>query len=249
MIDIHCHLLPGIDDGPGVVADAIAMAQAAVEAGITTTICTPHMIAQYPNLPEDVVSGVDAFRAELASAGVELEIVPGGEISMDWLPRMSDDAVRAATLGGNGRWILLEVPFRGWPIHLPAMLTDLEIRGFGVVLAHPERNSSVQASPDRMREIVGRGALVQLTASSFTGDHGPRARQAAEALLRNGMAHFLASDAHSATWRPPELLPGLEAAADAIDSTSDALRWMVDDGPRALLAGGAIRPPRLGLRR
>ena len=69
MIDIHCHLLPGIDDGPGVVADAIAMAQAAVEAGITTTICTPHMIAQYPNLPEDVVSGVDAFRAELASAG------------------------------------------------------------------------------------------------------------------------------------------------------------------------------------
>jgi protein-tyrosine phosphatase len=97
---------------------------------------------------------------------------------------------------------------------------------------------------------VGRGALVQLTAASFIGEHGPAARRAALMLLAGGVAHFLASDAHSAgPWRPPELEEGLQAAADGIDTHPQSLRWMVEDGPAAVIEGRPVRPPRLTPRR
>ena len=149
-------------------------------------------------------------------------------------------------MGGGGRWLLLEMPFQGWPIKLPQILADLEIRGYGVILAHPERAEAVQRAPDRMRDIVGRGALVQLTAQSLLGELGQSAQRAARMLLAGGVAHFIASDAHSAgPWRPPGMEEGLAAAADAIDVHIQALSWMVEDGPAAVLEGGPVRPPRL----
>ena len=155
-----------------------------------------------------------------------------------------------ASIGGGGRWLLLEMPFQGWPLTLPALLADLEIRGYGAIIAHPERAEAIQRAPDRMRDLVGRGALVQLTAGSFLGEHGPAARRAALMLLAGGVAHFLASDAHSAgPWRPPELEEGLQAAADGIDVHPQTLRWMVEDGPAAVIEGRPVRPPRFTPRR
>ena len=245
MIDLHCHLLPGVDDGPGSVRDAVLMARAAADAGTTTVVCTPHMHPRYPTPPAVVHDGVRDLQARLEAADVPLEVLTGGEIGLEHLPAMSDADLGMACLG-RGDWLLLEMPWRGWPLRLPDTLRDLEIRGYGVVIAHPERAEAVQRSPDRMRDIVGRGALVQVNASSLLGEHGREAQRAAATLLRSGWVHFLASDAHSAgPWRPPGLGDGLAEAARVLRVEPDALRWMVEDGPRAVVEGRPVRPPRL----
>ncbi len=231
------------------MGEAVEMARVAWEHGTRTVVCTPHMIDRYPTEPARVHEGVHALREALEEAGIGLTVAPGAEISLDWLPRMSDADLAMASVGGAGRWLLLEMPFAGWPIGLPETLRDLEIRGYRVILAHPERAEAVQRQPDRMRDLIGRGALVQLTAGSFLGDHGPAARRTALMLLAGGAAHLLASDAHSAgPWRPPEIEPGLQAAADGIDAHPQTLSWMVREGPEAILDGGPVRPPRIGTR-
>jgi protein-tyrosine phosphatase len=246
VIDLHSHLLPGIDDGPSSMRDSVAMARAAYDTGVRTMVCTPHMAPGYPTEPGRVHEAVGALREALDAAEVPLEILPGGEIALDWIEGMSESDLLLASIGGEGRWVLLEMPFRGWPLRLPAILRDLEMRGYGAILAHPERAEAIQRAPDRMRDIVGRGALVQLTASSFLGEHGPAARRAALLLLAGNAAHFLASDAHSAgPWRPPDLDAGLQAAADALDAHPQTLSWMVREGPAAVVEGRPVRPPRL----
>lgn len=250
MIDLHAHLLPGLDDGPASLAGSVDMGRAAHAAGIRTMVCTPHMIDRYPTDPRVAVEQVELVREALDVAGVPLEILQGAEIALPYMARLDDEALRMASVGGGGRWLLLEMPFQGWPIALPQLLADLELRGYGAIIAHPERAESIQRAPDRMRDLVGRGALVQLTASSFLGEHGPAARRAALMLLAGGVAHFLASDAHSAgPWRPPALEEGLQAAADGIDVHPQTLRWMVEDGPAAVVEGRPVRPPRLTPRR
>jgi protein-tyrosine phosphatase len=249
VIDLHSHLLPAIDDGPSRMKDSVEMARVAVEAGTTTMVCTPHILGRKPPTPEKIADGVDSLRAELARAEISLDIVTGAEIDLDALERLDDETLRALTFGGNGTWLLLEMPFRRWPTDLGAILDDLEVRGFRAVLAHPERAAAVQRQPDRLKEAVGRGALCQLTASSFTGDHGADAERTAEQLLALGWAHLLASDAHSATWRPPGLLQGLAAASAHLGCGAGELSWMVREGPALVLAGEDARPPRLSAAR
>jgi protein-tyrosine phosphatase len=245
VIDLHCHLLPGIDDGPASVRESLDMARAAVAAGTTTVACTSHMHPRYPTPPAVVHAAVRDLSERLTALDVPLRVVPGGEIALDHLPRMSDADLSMACLG-QGDWLLVELPFRGWPLGLADTLRDLEIRGYGVIIAHPERAEAVQRAPDRMRDVVGRGALVQMNAGSLTGDHGRDARRTAETLLAAGWAHFIASDAHSAgPLRPPGLAEGLGAAGAALRVAPDALRWMVEDGPRAVVEGRPVRPPRL----
>jgi protein-tyrosine phosphatase len=248
VIDLHSHLLPGIDDGPRTMDDTLEMARMAVADGVTTMVCTPHMAPLYPHTTaEGVRAGVEAARAALAEAEIPLEVLPGAEIAMDWVGRMSDDDLRAASLGGNGTWLLLEMPFRGWPVGVTALLNDLELRGFRVVLAHPERAGGVQSAPERMRDLVGRGALVQVTAGSLTGEHGRMARQTARTLLRNGLVHLIASDSHAPDRRVPGVSEGLAGAAHALRVEPHDMRWMVEEGPRLVLAGGDVRPPRFGV--
>ena len=245
MIDLHCHLLPGIDDGPRSMSDAVTMARAAVAAGTTAMVCTPHMHPRFPTRPATVLAGVAALAERLREEDVPLEVYAGGEIALGHLPKMSDADLAMACLG-SGSWLLLEMPFRGWPLGLAETVRDLEIRGYRVVLAHPERAESIQRTPDRLRDIVGRGALVQITAESLTGDNGTAARRTAQVLLAGGAAHIIASDAHSAgPWRPPGLTAGLEAAAKSLRVESEALSWMVYEGPAAIVAGRPVKPPRL----
>jgi protein-tyrosine phosphatase len=250
VIDLHAHLLPGLDDGPASLAASVEMARAAHEAGIRKVACTPHVSERFPTEPATIVEAVRVLGEALEAADVPLEVVPGAEIALPQLARLGDDDLRMASLGAGGRWLLLEMPFQGWPLSLPQQLADLEMRGYGAIIAHPERAEAIQRAPDRMRDLVGRGALVQLTASSFLGEHGPAARRAALMLLAGGVAHFLASDAHSAgPWRAPELEEGLQAAADGIDVHPQTLRWMVEEGPAAVLGGRPVRPPRFTPRR
>jgi len=184
---------------------------------------------------------------ELAAAGIELEIVSGAEIAVEAIDRLGDDELRLLSLNDSG-WLLLESPFEGWPVRLPKLIGELEIRGFRVLIAHPERAEAIQHNPDRLRDLVGRGALVQSNASSFLGDHGRLVKQTAELLLRNELIHVLASDAHSATWRPPGVGAGRDVAARALGVWPQDLDWMIEDGPRQILAGGVVRPPRFAPR-
>ena len=245
MIDLHSHILPRIDDGPDSDADSVEMARRVAADGATAIACTPHRTDRTPTSPRQVAEGIADLQPKIDAAGIALRLLPGLEIRIDQARVMDEEELRAASLGGTGRWVLIEMPFQGWPLDLPDLLTALEVRGLGALIAHPERAQSVQASPDRLRDVVGRGALVQLTAASVTGDNGPRAQRTAVQLLRAGFAHVIASDAHSPTWRPPGLTDALTAAARALKTTPEELRWMVDDIPRAIVEDREVRPPRL----
>ena len=247
MIDLHNHLLPGLDDGPADVAGSLEMARVAVAAGITTMACTPHVAATYPNRAGQIRSAVVRLRGELEAAELPLEICPGAEISTDVIDRLDDDELRLLSLNDSG-WLLVEAPFAGWPLRLPTLIGELEIRGFRVLIAHPERAQAIQHNPDRLRDLVGRGALAQGNASSFVGDHGRVVAKTAQLLMRNGLIHVLASDAHSATWRPPGVGEGQKVAARALGVWPEDLDWMVAEGPRQILDGGAVRPPRFASR-
>ena len=245
MIDLHSHILPGIDDGSERDRDSVQMARLAAADGISVVACTPHRGYHYDITPAQVADGIAALQPQIDAEGIPVQLVSGLEIAIDRALVMDEAELRAATLGGNGRWLLIEMPFQGWPLELPDLLTKLEMQGFSAVLAHPERSSSVQAMPDRMRDLVGRGALVQITAQSLTGENGPRPLRCAEHLLHVGFAHIIASDMHTPTYRPPGIAEGLKEAALMFHAKPDDLRWMVDDVPRAVLDGKDVRPPRL----
>ena len=247
MIDLHAHLLPALDDGPGSLAGSVDMARAAHAAGIRTMVCTPHMSDRYPTDPRAVEDGVAVVSEALDLAGVPLRVLQGGEIALSHLARLDEEGLRAASIGGGGRWLLLEMPFQGWPIALPQILADLEIQGYGVDPRPPgagrvdPARPGPHARPGGPRRARAAHGGVASSASTDRPRGGP-----ALMLLAGGVAHFLASDAHSAgPWRPPELEEGLQAAADGIDVHPQALRWMVEDGPAAVIEGRPVRPPRL----
>jgi protein-tyrosine phosphatase len=201
VIDLHSHILPGLDDGAAKMEDALAIAQAAVADGISLVAATPHVREDYPTTPEQMERQVELVRRQLRESGLALELLPGGEIALDRLPELGDDELRRFGLAGNPKYVLLETPYLGWPLALEETLFQLELRGFRVVLAHPERNGDVQASPELLAPLVERGLLVQLTAASLDGRLGEGPRKTSLRLLELGLVHLLASDAHAPTLR------------------------------------------------
>ncbi len=242
MIDLHSHLLPGIDDGPRTTDDSLEMARVALAAGITDVVCTPHMSQRYPTPVEWMAESVVELRAALNAAEIPLNIHSGGEIRLDWFGELGDEELLAASIAGTGRWLLLEMPAEGWPLELGSILDGLAVRGIGAVLAHPERCAAVQRAPDRLWDPVGRGALVQINAGSLTGEHGSAPQRTAKKLIATGLCHLLASDSHSATWRPPEMEPGLAEAAMVLRCEPDDLVDLVQDTPAKILAGERVSP-------
>ncbi len=142
VIDLHSHILPRIDDGPSSDADSVEMARRVAGDGATAIACTPHRTARTPTTPAQVAEGIAALQPLIDAEGIPLRLLPGLEIRIDQAGRMDEQELAAASLGGGGRWLLIEMPFQGWPLELPELLTALEIRGFGAVIAHPERAHS-----------------------------------------------------------------------------------------------------------
>lgn len=238
MIDLHTHILPGLDDGPRTMDGSIEMARSMVAEGIGTVAATPHVRSDYPTTPGRMERGVHELAAALADAGVPLELVPGGEVAIDVLPSMPGEDLRRFTLGGSARHLLVETPYAGWPVELHECLYDLRRKGFVPVLAHPERNPEVQRHPELIEPFVAGGVLIQLTAASVDGRLGAASKAAAAALLRRGLAHLVASDAHGPTVRAA----GMTAARDALRDPGLWHRLTVAV-PESILAS---RPPRQG---
>jgi protein-tyrosine phosphatase len=242
VIDLHCHILPGIDDGPETLAGSLELARAAVADGIAVVAATPHVRDDWPTTPQSMERLVRELRIALEREAIPLDVRPGGEVALDELPRLGD-TVRRYALAGNPRYLLVEMPYRGWPLDIAHKFFDLLARGITPVLAHPERNSDVQEQPERLAPLVEQGALVQLTAASVDGRLGRRARSTSFRLLDLELAHLIASDAHAPSVRTLTLT----AAAEAVGG-GDLARWLTLDVPAAIANDGAV-PTRPALRR
>lgn len=241
MIDLHTHILYGVDDGPATLEGSLALARAFVEAGVDTVAATPHVREDFPTAVDTMQARVAELRAALAAAGIPLEVRSGGEIAIERLGSLQTDERRRFGLGGDTGYLLLEFPYYGWPLELATRVGELRSLGLRPILAHPERNPDVQSSPERLLPIVRAGALVQVTASSVDGRLGRRAKRAVSALLELGLVHVLASDAHAPDSRRLSMVPALAGLHD------DRLAgWLTEEVPEAILAGETLaeRPPR-----
>jgi protein-tyrosine phosphatase len=243
VIDLHAHVLPGVDDGPATLEESLGILRAAAAEGVTRIAATPHVRDDYPTAPETMERLVSELGSAAREAGIPLEVLRGGELDLAFLRRLDDAVLRRFGLGGNPGLLLLEFPYSGWPLDLRELVFDLSLRGFTLVLAHPERNAEVQEAPERLRPLVEAGVAVQLTAASVDGRVGRRAQHCARTLLDSGLADLLASDAHTPSVRQVGLVEALEALGDP-----ELGRWLVDDVPAALLAGAPL-PPRPERRR
>ncbi len=237
MIDLHSHLLPGIDDGAADLDTALALARAAVAAGITHSVLTPHFQpGVFDNALDDVRARSDRFRLDLQQAGIALEIAVAGEVraspeALDWCT--------SGTLPLLGRWdgmdvVLLEFPHGQLPPGSANLVAWLQRQGVRALVAHPERNKDVIRRLDAIAPLVAEGALLQITADSVAGGFGPLAQARAVELLERGWVTVLASDAHNLAHRPPRLEPGRLAAARIV---GDAAAWrLVRENPARIAA-------------
>lgn len=195
--DLHCHILPGLDDGVGDWDEAVALARNAAKSGASRVVATPHVMrGVYYSSPDDIKAKVDELRIRLEDSGVALEVIPGAEVYLAAGVAREYRAGRLQTIGESG-YLLVELPSLYLPGYAFQELFDLRVAGAGVVLAHPERNRELCRRRDAIEELRDTDVFFQVNAGSFTGVYGRQARACADWLLREGIAHFIGSDAHS----------------------------------------------------
>jgi protein-tyrosine phosphatase len=239
MIDLHCHLLPGIDDGPDTMADALGMARDEVDAGIRTAVATPHVDQRWGVTTRSIGPAVDELRAALAADNIALEVVSGAEVSIGRWMRL-DPTERAEAALGDGPYVLVEMPhFQGVTGFDRALRTRLST-GERLILAHPERCPAFHRRPEILASLVGAGALTSVTAGALAGRFGESVRRFSLQLLESGLVHNVASDAHDQRGRPPGIDEGLAAADRVLPGTLGLREWLTVEVPAAVLAGDSI---------
>jgi protein-tyrosine phosphatase len=242
MIDLHAHLLPGVDDGPPDLPSALALAGAAVAGGTRVMAATPHIGYTHGVEPGGLAARLAELRAALAQAAIPLEVAVGGELAPDRALDLSDDELAAIALG-DSRCLLLECPFTRAGDLMGRLVAHLQQRGFRVLLAHPERSPSFLGDADALRVLVERGACAQLTAGSLAGVFGGAVQRASRTFLEQGLVHAVASDAHAAAGGRSPALGTIVAAALAGWRQEPALAtWLCADAPRALLEDAELPP-------
>ena len=237
MIDLHCHILPALDDGALDLPDSIGMALQARADRIATVCATPHIRHDHDVAIERLPGLVAALNGELERREIAVRIVPGGEVAETALARLSDEHLRAVTLGAAGGWILLEPAPGPLGDTLHDAVDQLAARGLRVVLAHPERHAGA-GFEQRLEAFAAQGCLIQWTAAFV-------AEEPSDIVLRlaaRGLVHLLASDAHSSHGgRPVALRAGYARLAGVLDDATIA--WMAHEAPTAILRGEPVTPP------
>ncbi len=245
MIDIHCHILPDVDDGASGLEQSLEMARIAHADGIEKIAATPHAFnGVYVNSVQKILEQCERLIGELDKAGIEIELLPGAEVH--FCPGMASKVREGAiqTINGSGRYMLLEFPVHAMPPRYKEDIFELGLANVTPIIAHPERNAFFHFHPEALRELVEMGCLVQITAASILGGMGRGPAESALKMLRTRTAHIIASDAHSPDKRPPVLSPAVDAAAKILGSREEALR-MVLDRPSAILRGEPVEVPPL----
>ncbi|MCP4665705.1 MAG: hypothetical protein GY849_04990 [Deltaproteobacteria bacterium] len=235
MIDLHCHILPGADDGAGSEEESLAMARLAVEDGVRAIVATPHALnGVYTNPAGKIISQVAALREALSKSNIELELYAGADVHLcpHILKRIQKG--EACTINNAMKYILLELPSRTILRGVKEEVFSLKVNGITPIITHPERNALIQQDAEALYELVSMGALAQVTAMSVTGGFGTFVARSAENLLRNRLVHMIVSDAHSPDYRPPVLSRAVERAAEILGDHEEAER-MVQSVPNAIL--------------
>lgn len=234
MIDLHCHILPGIDDGAADVSVSLAMARAAVADGIEIQACTPHILpGLYANTGPRIRAATAELQARLDDEGVPLRLVVGADAHMtpDMASKLRSDAI--PTLADT-RYVLVEPPHHVAPPYFEGFFFDLLVAGYVPILTHPERLTWIEAHYPKMARLVAAGVWMQVTAGSLTGSFGRRPLYWAERMLNEGLVHILATDAHGADRRRPNLAAGRDAAARWVGA--EEAERLVASRPRAILS-------------
>jgi len=237
MIDIHCHILPGFDDGPSDWDTAIEMCRIAAADGITHIVATPHMKeGVYNPSKQDVLAAVTELNRRVSGVH-NLRILAGADVhfSADLVARIKAGDIPLI----NGKnYFLLELPSTTIPVGLRQLVFDLRVMGVCPILTHPERHPAIQGHEEKLQEFIIGGAFVQITAMSLTGKFGAAAKQSAEKMLGMDCVHSIASDAHSATTRTPELSRAVARASQIVGA--DKARKLVDQIPSMIIEGRRI---------
>ena len=242
LVDIHSHILPGVDDGAATVEEALEMLRIAELDGIDRIVATPH-VPPKPGvdlIPEQIVALVGSLNEMVSNNAIPIEILVGSEIRVE--PNIVESLQRGDMLTLNGSpYVLLELPLFGeWPAHVRDTIFDLQMAGYVPVLAHVERYPAVQRDPDLLEELVSTGVLMQVNADSIMGNSGGRARATARRLLRSHMAHIVASDAHSPRSRAPRIALAYERISSLV--AVEYAEWM-HNASEAIVNGAPIFPP------
>lgn len=212
MIDVHIHILPGLDDGPRNMEDSLAMARQAVTDGIRAVVATPHVApGLYNNSKSRILDATKEFREQLKANVIPLEVYAGAEYLLD--PDLSRllKAGEALTIGDGGIYLLVELPFTGIPLYARETLSKIVMQGITPIIAHPERSQVFLEEPERLLPLL-EFALGQCTSGSLTGLFGRRVQQVAAQYLKKGCYHFIGTDAHGTGRRNPVLSEGRDAA-------------------------------------
>lgn len=237
MIDLHCHILPGIDDGPADLEGSLAMAREHVARGTSTVIATPHVSWDYPTTTDEITAGVATVNAALREEGIPLEVLAGAEVALTRAVDLSPEQLAGLRLG-DGPWLLLEAPISVDSPGVEGLVGIVQSRGVRVLLAHPERCASFHTDPDLLARLVAGGCLAQVTANALTGFFGRTVQAAARRYVDAGLVHVVSSDSHDATHRSPGMVREMDEAGYA-----PLTEWMGEQVPRSLLAGIPY-PPR-----
>lgn len=245
MIDLHSHVLPGVDDGVRDADEALALLASMARDGVRMVAATPHLRADHPRVDPDELAGqVAALQASADAAGIDIELFVGGEVDMAWAYRAGIDELRRVSFRQRGTDLLLEAPYGPLAPAFEGVVALLHQRGYRVLLAHPERNPTFKVEPRRLSALVADGVLLQVGADSLTElPRRSRTRRLASALVAEGLAHVLASDSHgTGSGRHPSLSA---AGAVAERLAPGSARRLLVDAPAAVLAGEALPRQRL----
>ncbi|HEY0309141.1 MAG TPA: CpsB/CapC family capsule biosynthesis tyrosine phosphatase [Acidobacteriaceae bacterium] len=228
MIDIHHHLLWGLDDGSDSLETTLSMARWASDQGITHIVATSHASTHWTFQPDAVAAKAEELRTLLTAESIQLTIGTGCDFHLSY-DNLTDIRItpRKYTING-GDYLLIELPDYALPINLPETLYELQILGLTPILTHPERNPTLQADPNRMIEWLRGGLLVQITSGSLAGRFGKTAEKLAHRLLADDWVHFVATDAHNVTSRPPNLRESYDLVARKY-SKPTAQRLFIDN--------------------
>ena len=241
MLDLHNHMLPGLDDGARDWAESLEMARIAVEDGIRGVVCTPHWVYGYfENSREVVLRTVEGLRQRLKDHAIPLEVYPGTELRLDSeIPRRIEEGL-LLTVNDGRRYALIELPDEIVPQNMENFFWELQSQNITPIIGHPERNRPMMRDPTRLQRWVEMGALVQMTAASLTGRFGTELRKFSYSLLEHHLVHIVATDAHGIESRVPRLSEGYQEVKKILGK--EMARQMVNDTPLQIVRGEQVTP-------
>lgn len=242
MIDVHCHIIPAIDDGPQSDAESLELLRSEVSGGTKAFIATPHVYTEQDLRKSAQIPERLARLRELAAAeGIEAEFIAGAEVyPFPGIAAGLDDKL-PITVAGMGKYLLLDLPMTALPMDFDQIIFEIQARGVTPIIAHPERCRAFQMDRNRLREILDRGALCQVNAGSLRGKYGPDAAASGRYFIAQRWASFLASDVHKARPRP-SLRAGLTFLEEDGEDAA-FLRYLTEETGRAVIEGRPLPPP------